>query len=196
MNELTVGLGMLSRVVRFAALGVAGLVAVAALLAWLVRTRRISPFSGTARAIRRVTDPVFVPMDGRLARWGAAPAQSPLWTLGIVVVVGLLVIALVDFVAGQVLATANAFGSGPRGILRLVVGWAFALLQIALLVRVIASWVRANPYGRWVRWSVALTEWLLAPLRRVIPPLGMIDLSPLIAYFLLGILESLVLRLI
>jgi YggT family protein len=36
---------------------------------------------------------------------------------------------------------------------------------------------------------VDLTEWLLAPLRRIVPPLGMIDITPLIAYFLLVIAE-------
>jgi YggT family protein len=36
---------------------------------------------------------------------------------------------------------------------------------------------------------VVLTEWLLAPLRRIVPPLGMIDITPLVAYFLLVIAE-------
>ena len=35
-----------------------------------------------------------------------------------------------------------------------------------------------------------LTEWFLAPLRNVIPTIGMIDISVLVAYFGLGILES------
>lgn len=38
-----------------------------------------------------------------------------------------------------------------------------------------------------------LTEWFLAPLRNVIPTIGMIDISVLVAYFGLGIVESLVL---
>jgi YggT family protein len=43
---------------------------------------------------------------------------------------------------------------------------------------------------------VLLTNWIIVPLRRVLPPLGPFDLSPLVAYFLLGFLESLVMRML
>jgi YggT family protein len=69
-------------------------------------------------------------------------------------------------------------------------------LQLALIVRVISSWVRVSPYSKWVRWSYGLTEWMLAPLRRIIPLLGGIDVTPIVAYLLLGLLEGAVLRLL
>ena len=37
---------------------------------------------------------------------------------------------------------------------------------------------------------MSLTEWMLRPLRSVIPPLGMFDVSPLVAYFVLVLLEG------
>jgi uncharacterized protein YggT (Ycf19 family) len=40
---------------------------------------------------------------------------------------------------------------------------------------------------------VALTEWFLAPLRRVLPTFGPFDISPFVAYFLLYIVRSAVL---
>ena len=82
---------------------------------------------------------------------------------------------------------------GPRGILRLVVQWIFGLLQIALFARVITSWFSASPSHWWVRWSYTLTEPFLAPIRRLLPPVGgMLDLSPLVAYFALTLLSRLV----
>jgi YggT family protein len=36
-----------------------------------------------------------------------------------------------------------------------------------------------------MRPCVWLTEWLLEPLRRVLPPLGMFDISPMVAWLLL-----------
>jgi YggT family protein len=57
-------------------------------------------------------------------------------------------------------------------------------------VRVISSWFRISPWSRWIRWSYVLTEWLLAPLRRVIPPFGMIDITPIVAYILLRVVQS------
>ena len=44
--------------------------------------------------------------------------------------------------------------------------------------------------SRWVRWSFVLTEPILRPLRKIIPPLGMIDITPIVAYFLLRLLQS------
>jgi YggT family protein len=113
--------------------------------------------------------------------------------LGGVVVGGLLLIALLDFVIRQIGVAAGAFSFGPRGVLMLLVGWTFALLRVALIVRVISSWVGISPYSPWIRWSYALTEWMLAPLRRVIPLLGGIDITPIIAYLVLGLLEGIVL---
>jgi YggT family protein len=43
---------------------------------------------------------------------------------------------------------------------------------------------------------VFLTDWLLEPLRRLIPPLGMFDISPLVAWLLLILARSLVLGLL
>ena len=81
-------------------------------------------------------------------------------------------------------------------MLVLLVHWTFTLLQIALLVRVISSWFQISPYSGWVRWSFALTEWMLAPMRQIIPTLGMIDITPIIAYFVLRLLEGLITGLI
>jgi YggT family protein len=39
---------------------------------------------------------------------------------------------------------------------------------------------------------VVLTDWILEPLRRVLPPFGPLDLSPLVAYFILWIAERVV----
>jgi YggT family protein len=76
----------------------------------------------------------------------------------------------------------------------LLVTWTFGLLQLALFARVISSWFQMSPYSPWIRWSFVLTEWFLAPLRRVIPSFGMIDLTPIVAYFGLQLLEAVLIR--
>ena len=71
-----------------------------------------------------------------------------------------------------------------------------ALLQVYLLVllgRIILSWFPVQPGTTMA--SIAsilyeLTEPVLGPLRRVIPPLGMFDLSPLIAFIGINILQG------
>jgi len=109
-----------------------------------------------------------------------------------VVLGGLLLLSGIQFLRDQFLMLAYASQSGA-GLVLLLVQWTFSVLRIALFARVIASWVGGGPYSKWWRWSFVLTEWFLAPLRNVIPTIGMIDISVLVAYFGLGIVESLIL---
>ena len=61
----------------------------------------------------------------------------------------------------------------------------FYLLSLAILARVLLSWVRVSPYHPAVEFLYRITEPILAPLRRVIPPVGMADISPIVAMILL-----------
>jgi YggT family protein len=160
---------------------------------WLVRTRRISPFSPVARFFRRVVDPVIAPIERRVVRAGQLPSSAPWWALVAVVLAGILVLLGLEFVRNQIALAARGAAAGPGGAVRVVVSWLFAILRLALIVRVISSWFRLSEFSWWIRWAVVLTEPILRPLRRVIPPLAMIDLTPLIAWLLLGFLQSAVL---
>jgi YggT family protein len=153
---------------------------------WLVRTRRISPFNPVARFFRSSVDPLLAPVERRVVRAGGTPASAPWWALVGVVVGGILVLQLLEFVGGQLVGLVRAVGAGPGGILVFLASATLALLRIALLVRVVSSWVRVSPYSKWVRWAYGLTEWILAPLRRVVPNLGMIDITPIVAYYLIA----------
>jgi YggT family protein len=64
---------------------------------------------------------------------------------------------------------------------------------VILLVRVVLSWVDPR-YQRPIARSVySLTEPFLAPIRRVLPSTGMLDLSPLILLLGLGLVLRIVL---
>lgn len=193
MIELVSALDAVIGVLRGALFVVGVGVAALAAAAYGVRTRRLSPFGGVGRFVRGTVDPLFVPMERRVVRAGGQPATAPWWTLAAVVVGGLLLLWLLGFVRDQIAGAMLAAAGGSRGILRLVVAWAFAVLQIALFVRVIGSWFPRAAHSRWLAWTVPLTEWLLRPLRRVIPTIGMVDISPIVAYFVLQILQAVVL---
>jgi YggT family protein len=60
---------------------------------------------------------------------------------------------------------------------------------------VISSWLPISPYSPWISWSYALSEPILAPLRRIVPNFGGLDITPILAYFLLSIIESVLFRL-
>jgi YggT family protein len=62
---------------------------------------------------------------------------------------------------------------------------------IIILIRVILSWVRPNPYNPFVQVIYKLTEPVLAPIRRIVPPIGgTIDISPIILFFIIYIIMS------
>ena len=159
-------------------------------LDWLVRTRRINPFGPIARFFRRAVDPMLMPIERRVVRAGGMPASAPWWALVAVVIGGILLIVTLQFLRGLLAGAFASASLGPRGFYHLLVSWTFGLLKLALIVRIIASWFQVSPFRPWIRWSVSLTEWLLRPLRSVIPPFGMIDVTPIVAYFVLILLEG------
>ena len=191
MPTLLAALDALLNILRVVVFVVAAAALVIFTIDWLVRTRRISPFGPVARFFRRVIDPVLVPIEQRVVRAGGLPASAPWWALIVVVLGGLVLLALLNFIRGQIAFAAAAGGAGARGVLAVLITWVFGILQIALIVRVISSWVRVSEYSRWVRWTIPLTEWMLRPLRKLIPPLaGTIDLSPLVAWLLLALAKA------
>ena len=69
--------------------------------------------------------------------------------------------------------------------------WVLQLLSLALVGRAILSWV--DPGQQWAisRILADLTEPIIAPIRRVVPPFGMIDISFIVAILLIQVLERL-----
>ena len=70
-----------------------------------------------------------------------------------------------------------------------VIDAVFWLLNLAILLRVLFSWINADPYSPLVRLVNQVTEPLLAPLRRHIPPLGGLDITPMVAIVILDLLR-------
>jgi YggT family protein len=170
--------------------------AVLCIVDWLVRTRRVNPMGSLGRFARRSIDPFLAPIERRVVRDGALPTNAPLYALVAVVIGGILALTLLDFLRAQLFAISVSAAAGPRGIALLLIRWAIGILQVALIARVISSWVRISPYSPWIRWSYTLTEWMLAPLRRVIPTLGTIDITPIVAFFGIQLLGAALVRLI
>ena len=189
VNLLANSLGSILGVLRVAFFALASVCAALCLVDWAVRTRRLSPFGRVARLARQYIDPFLVPIERRIVRAGGAPSTAPWWALVAVVVSGILVITIFQFVARELLAAMAAAQEGSSGIVRVGVSWIFSVFYLALLVRVVSSWVSISPFSKWIRWSFSLTEPLLGPLRRVIPPLGMVDITPFIAYLALSLLQ-------
>jgi len=66
----------------------------------------------------------------------------------------------------------------------------FTAMNLAILARVLLSWVNPIPHHPVVVFLYQITEPILAPIRRYVPPLGMMDITPIVAMVLLGIIHS------
>lgn len=74
----------------------------------------------------------------------------------------------------------------------------FTVFLVVMIIRILLSWVPTMPTGRvtgglW-RFFHESTEWYLRPFRRVVPPVGMFDLSPIVALIVLYVANALVVR--
>lgn len=167
------------------------LAGVVALTHWAVRRRYLAPLGGWSKGVRHASDPVLRPIERRLVKGGGNPQDATLWLVGVAAVVGLALLGLVRWIYGLVFSISRLPSAPPSVIVRVVIGWAISLLMAAILVRVVATWLGASPYARWLRPLVWLTDWLIAPIRRRLPPFGPIDLSPFLAYLLLLLVRGL-----
>jgi YggT family protein len=186
-------LDYLARGLVVAALVYASLVA---LTHWAVRSRRINPFGAWPRLMRRVSDPVLLPLERRVIRAGGSPQNAPLWLLGIVIGGGLIVLSLTDWLIGMGPTLTALTDAGPRALIRFLVSGILTLIMAAIFIRVIASWFGISPHRPWMRPVVVLTDWIIEPIRRILPPLGMIDFSPMVAWLVLWVVRGFVVGMI
>jgi len=176
---------------------VIALVVFAALVAfgsWLIRTRRVSPFRGPGKILRALTDPVMRPVERRVVRMGGNPINAGGWLVVSTAALGIVFLSLAGWLVTTMQAAYVSANGGPRATFALVVNLVYRILFVALIVRVIAAWFGLFRYNRWIRPAYILTDWIVEPLRRIIPPVGGFDLSPIVAIILLQIVRQLVVQ--
>ena len=167
-----------------------------ALTHWAVRNRRINPFGPWPRLVRKTSDPLLLRLERRIIASGGSPQNAPLWLVGLVIAAGLVLLSLTHWLIGMAAGLAVAAQSGPRVWVRVLINAVFTILMAALLIRVIASWFGIGPYRRWMRPVIALTSWLIEPIRRILPPVGMFDFSPMVAWLVLYVARGFVLGMV
>ncbi|MCS5694702.1 YggT family protein [Desulfofundulus thermocisternus] len=77
-----------------------------------------------------------------------------------------------------------------------IINVAFQVYTWLIFIRIVLSFIRHNPYHPLIRFIYEITEPVLGFFRRFIPPVGMLDFSPLVAFFALELLRQIILNLI
>jgi YggT family protein len=156
------------------------LVVVRFLLQW-VRADFYNPIS---QFVVTVTSPVLRPLRKVIPGWGGADLASIAlaWMLKAVELAILSMLLGLD--RNPLLALAWAIPA--------LVGLVLNIFLFAVLIRVILSWVNPDPYNPAVDLLNRLTEPLLAPAQRLVPPISGIDLSPMAVMIAIVLLEMLI----
>ncbi|MDQ2886460.1 MAG: YggT family protein [Chloroflexota bacterium] len=84
--------------------------------------------------------------------------------------------------------------SPPIPFVSFLVKYGIGVLILAMLVRAIASWFRLDERYAFIRFLARITDPFIAPVRRIVRPVGVIDLSFIVAWFLLVVLQQLLLQ--
>ncbi|HAG08708.1 MAG TPA: hypothetical protein DCK87_03975 [Desulfotomaculum sp.] len=72
----------------------------------------------------------------------------------------------------------------------------FFVYECLLILRIIMSYVKFTSYNPFFKFIYECTEPYLRLFRRVIPPVGMFDFSPIVAFFILDIIRRLIINLV
>ncbi|MFN2532857.1 MAG: YggT family protein [Pyrinomonadaceae bacterium] len=160
------------------------------LLRFIANSSSLNPFSWTANTIRRLSDPFVGPVRRTLMGVGVDPKFSPLVVILLVILLGWFALQLAHTLATT---TAGLLISVQRMQPIWAVGFIlYGLVSIYILlifIRIVFSWGMVSYSNRLMRFLVNTTEPLLGPLRHMIPPLGIIDISPIVAFFILMLFQ-------
>jgi YggT family protein len=151
----------------------------------------LNPFGWMSRTIRRLTDGLLMPVRGGMRNLGLDPKFAPLVAILLTILMGFFFLQLVETIFFTV---AGVLDNAPRGAVMAVLGFILngllSIYTLFIFMRVIFSWGRVSYTNRLMRFLVDVTEPLLGPLRRMLPTLGWIDISPFVAFILIWLFQA------
>ncbi len=154
----------------------------------------VNPFNWSARTVRRLTDPVIMPVRRVLVAFRIDPKAAPFIAVLLIIVVGYLAVqvagSVLNTVAGIIFALSSGRIGTPVAIIGYIIFGFLGLYTMAIFVRIIFSWISMSYANPLMRLVIRTTEPLLGPLRRIIPPVGMFDISPIVAFLILWLCQA------
>jgi YggT family protein len=137
-----------------------------------------------AQFILRVTNPVVLPVRRMVPAIGGVDTAT------------VLVLAVIAILGTAALAQVACVGSADAGhyVILALVGLAHLALRtlsLLILVYVLMSWLGPGTYNPMAALLAALVEPVLGPLQRLIPPIGGLDVSPVVALIAVEFLNRL-----
>jgi YggT family protein len=184
-------LGRIYWFINWAVIAVILTVIVLTVLRLIANQADLNPFGWSSLTIRRLTDPFIMPVRRALVSVGVEAKYAPLVNILLSILLGWFSLQLVSSIANTL---AGILTSLREHAIVPVIGYVlYGLISFYILlifIRIVFSWGMVSYTNRVMRLLVNATEPLLGPLRRIVPPLGTFDISPIVAFIILWLFQA------
>ncbi|ARU55036.1 MAG: YggT family protein [Pseudomonadales bacterium] len=154
------------------------------LLRFLLQVARADFYNPISQFVVKATNPLLIPLRRIVPSIGGVDTSSLLLAL----LIQTLVYFLIILASGQVTLNPIIFAWAAVTILGLILKIYFW----SIIAVIILSWVAQGSYHPAVQLLHQLTEPVMAPFRKLIPPIGGLDLSPLVVFLVINVLDIVV----
>ncbi len=166
------------------------------LLRFLLQMFRADFYNPVSQFVVRVTTPPLRPLRRVIPSIGGQDTASIVLCL-VVIYVKFLILRLLDIPAVQISNALAPIGSASyAGLLVFciadLISLTLTVFLIAIIIQVILSWINPGHYNPVIGLVNRIAEPVLRPIKRIVPPLGGLDLSPLFACLALMVAKMLI----
>lgn len=142
-------------------------------------------YNPLSQFVVKATNPLLIPMRKLI------PSPGSVDTAALVAVVALVVLKLVLLV----MLTYGDLRVGPAVLLisavKMLASTLLNYLFWAIILRIVLSWVSPDPRNPVTMVVSQLTEPVMAPMRKILPPMGGLDLSPILILLAIQLIQAL-----
>lgn len=149
---------------------------------FLLQACRVDFYNPVSQGLVKLTDPVLRPLRAVLPGYRNLDFAA---FLAAVVTQIILIMSLAALQGGYTGGFGLILASGLLQVLMLII----RILWWSILIVIIAGWIAPGSYHPALLLLHQITEPVLAPARRLLPPIGGLDLSPILVFLLLGLME-------
>ncbi len=161
-----------------------GLYLIAIILRFLLQLVRANFHNPICQFLVKITNPPLVPLRRIIPGFKGVDVAS----LFLLFAVQMAAILLKLLIIGKSFAIIGLIPVAIADLLSL----ALNVFMVAILIQVVLSWVGQGAYNPLISTLYSLTDPILSPVRRIIPPIGGMDLSPLVVLISIPLIKMLV----
>lgn len=155
------------------------------MLRFIFQYTRADFYNPISQFIVKATNPILLPMRRFIPSWGRMDTSLFVLMMGLKMIELLIIYSMhggsISIYGALILAVAH------------LIDLVFNIFIFAIFIQVILSWVSPGTYGPVNLLLINLTQPLLGPAQRNIPPIGGLDLSPIVVLLILQVAKMFIL---